>query len=68
MQHYLEQRKATIYLLQGGGIPIYSVLRSLSFKKFLSWYCIYFMIVGFITEISLDLDHLDRIHQRDIVA
>ena len=34
-------------------------------QKNLSWHCIDFTIVGFITEISLDLD---RIHQRDIVA
>ena len=60
-------------LYQGGGILIYSVLRSSSSVKvlteyFLSWHYIYFTIVGFIAEISLDLDHLDRIHQRDIMA
>ena len=58
---------------QGGGILIYSVLRSSSLVKvltkyFLSWHCIYFTIVGFIAEILLDLDHLDRIYQRDIVV
>ena len=62
-----------IILQQGGGIPIYSVLRSSSsvkvlIEKFLSWHCIYFTIVGFIAEIFLDLDHLDHRHQRDIVA
>ena len=64
---------ANLLLVQGGGIPIYSVLRSSSSvkvltDKILSWHWIYFTIVGFIAEISLDLDHLDRIHQRDIVA
>ena len=54
-------------------IRIYSVLRSSSSgkvltEKFLSWHCIYFTTVGFIAEILLDLDHLGRIHQRDIVA
>ena len=34
-------------------------------KKILSWHCIDFTIVSFIAEISLDLDQLDRIHQRD---
>ena len=35
---------------------------------YLSWHCIDFTIVGFIAEILLDLDQLDRIYQRDIVA
>ena len=33
-------------------------------RKNLSWHCINFTIVGFISEISLDLDQLDSIYQR----
>ena len=56
---------------QGGGIPIYSVYSDLRLQSKLTekiYHGIYFMIVGFIAEILLDLDHFDRIHQRDIVA
>ena len=34
----------------------------------LSWHCIDFTIVNFIAEILLDLDQLDRIHQRVTVV
>ena len=36
-------------------------------RKKLSWHCIDFTIVGFITEILLDLDQFDNKYQRDIV-
>ena len=57
--------------MQGGGIPIYSVLRSSSSVKILDRKIFIialhlFYDCGFYRQISLD--HLDRIHQRDIVA
>ena len=66
---YLQWKRCGLIegIIQRGGIAIYSVLQSSSSvkvltEKNLSWHCIYFTTVGFITEISLD--HLDHIHQR----
>ena len=59
---------------QGGGTPLQSVLRAATVVKILTEkiYNVitynYFVIVRFIAEILLDLDQLDHVYQRDIVA
>ena len=61
-----------MYINQGGGIPLQSVLRAVTVNKILTKKIIMalhiFAIVCSITEILLDLDQLDHVYQRDIVA
>ena len=61
-----------MYINQGGGIPLQSVLQAATVVKILTkklWHCIrIFAIVRSIIEISLNLDQLNHVYQRDIVA
>ena len=61
-----------MYINQGGGILLQSVLRAATVVKILTKKIIMalhiFAIVHSITEISLDLDQLNHVYQRDIVA
>ena len=47
---------------QGGDTPLQPVLRAATAVKILTKNLIYYAIVGFIAQISLDLDQLDRIY------
>ena len=61
-----------MHINQGGGIPLQSVLQAVTVVKILTKKIIMalhiFAIVRSITEILLDLDQLDHVYQRDIVA
>ena len=61
-----------MYINQGGGIPLQSVLQAATVVKILTKKIIMalhiFAIVRSITEILLDLDQLNHVYQRDIVA